>query len=76
MELREFDRACLAIERSGRGSIRLKDGTVVSGEYGGCESEYDDVENGGCVYLRCGGGHNVFVTAGEFAELLEPKEPR
>lgn len=75
MELREFDRAYLAIERCGRGSIRLKGGAVVSGEYGGCESECDDVENGGCVCLRCG-GHNVFVTASEFAELLEPKGPR
>lgn len=69
----EFRRACMAVDRNGGGSIRKRNGEVVSGRLLTYASEHDDPDGDGYIWLVCEDGGSRLVYASEFAELLEPK---
>ena len=72
----DFRRACIAVEGAGRGAMRTKNGDVVAGRYFDYESEWDDPAGYGYISFEGGDWSVRDVYASEFAELIEPKEPR
>ncbi len=66
----EFIDACRAIRNHGEGSIRKRDGTVVSGRYFDECSWVDDPAGVGYISLEDWGGSVVDVSANEFGKLV------
>ena len=70
----DYHEACRYLDRVGHGTIKTKDGRVVKGTLTNIESEWDDPDGIGAVYIKTGPDYGEIVFANEFECLLEEGE--